>query len=348
MPMKQKTTTNVPPKRQLSWLLSLTMLVAGACSAPNESPGTPTDTTGTPTDTHGDVERPWVLYSSPVIDMHAHNWTNFSTPSANDEEHQRKMLLEYSQYNVVKAVVSGQNFDGAAWARSYPEMFLAGNMIGARPVDPKAPEKGLLPSPSVEELRSAHASGQLHVLGEVGFFYSGLYASGEIARPYFQLAQDLDIPMGYHLMNNSIDPKGPKPTNGSPSQFQQVLRDFPGLRLYIMHAGFPFLEETKALLAEFPDLYVEISWIAVDPQIVGQEYVNKFEPYLKDLIDSGYGKRILYGSDTVLNEQIVGQSIKTIDAFAWLTPQQKADIFYFNAARFLKLPTHEIDKHWNQ
>lgn len=354
VPLESADAATAPKRRSATLIrtLFLLSLALGACKD-NSDKGTPaTGTTassapgGSSGTNTGATSRPWFLYQSPVIDMHAHNWTKVTTGSMNDEEHLRKILLAYSEYNVVKAVVSGDGFDGARWAEQYPDIFLAGSMVGAKPVEDSRGQ-ALVPSPSVQELRSAQESGKLHVMAEVGFFYAGLYANGEVARPYFQLAQDLDIPVGYHLMNNAM-PNSPKPTNGSPSQFQTVLRDFPGLRLYIMHAGFPFLEETKALLAEFPDLYVEVSWIAVDPQIVGEEFANKFEPYLKDLVDSGYGKRILYGSDTVLSEEIIGQAIKAIDGFSWLSPEQKADIFYFNAARFLKLPEEQITRHWAQ
>lgn len=337
-----------------AFALLLSTFALGACSDTSSPQGTGTQAVGTGTGTNPGTTpnqpgaRAWTLYESPVIDMHAHTWTEFSTPSQNDEEHLHKTLEAYSQYNVVKAMISGPNFDGARWSQLHPNLFMAGSMVGARSEPGSDPTIPPVPSPSVEELRQAHAQGQLHAIGEVGFFYGGLYADGDIPRPYFQLAQELNLPMGYHLMNNTLGPNAPTPTNGSPTQFRKVLQEFPNLRLYIMHAGFPFLDETKALMAEFPNLYLEVSWIAVDPQIVGPEFANQFEPYLRALFDAGYGKRILYGSDTVLNEQIVGQSIQSINNIPWLSPEQKADIFYLNAARFLGFSQETINQHWTK
>ena len=134
-------------------------------------------------------------------------------------------------------------------------------------------------------------------------------------------------------MNNK-----PRRDNSNPDQFQDVLDDYPDLKLYIMHAGWPHIDEIKALLEAYPQLYVDISWIASE--------AGDFGAFLDELISSGYLKRIMYGSDTYESPAIIDDAIPAIDAMEFLTPEQKADIFYYNAARFLELSEEEIAAHW--
>ncbi len=107
-----------------------------------------------------------------------------------------------------------------------------------------------------------------------------------------------------------------------------MLLRHPTLRLYVMHAGWPLLDEMIQLLWAHPQLYVDLAWINyVVPR-------PEFHAYLKRLMDAGFGKRIMYGSDTEPSQ--LGAGIASIDAAPFLTLAQKRDIFYNNAARFLK------------
>ena len=56
--------------------------------------------------------------------------------------------------------------------------------------------------------------------------------------------------------------------------------------------------------------------------------------YLQRLVESGFGKRIMFGSD--FPDQIE-MGIDAILAAPFLTTEQKADILCNNAARFLRL-----------
>jgi len=54
------------------------------------------------------------------------------------------------------------------------------------------------------------------------------------------------------------------------------------------------------------------------------------------LVDAGFGKRIMFGSDTPAGSDRRG--IDAILAADFLTAEQKADILCGNAMRFLRLP----------
>jgi hypothetical protein len=53
----------------------------------------------------------------------------------------------------------------------------------------------------------------------------------------------------------------------------------------------------------------------------------------------------MYGSDQIVWPQVIDVAIETINSTTFLTPKQKEDIFYNNAAKFLGLSKEEIARH---
>ena len=53
----------------------------------------------------------------------------------------------------------------------------------------------------------------------------------------------------------------------------------------------------------------------------------------------------MYGSDQMIWPEAIAKSIDAIESADVLTPEQKRDIFYNNAARFLRLSEAEIARH---
>src|SRR5680860_66579 len=72
---------------------------------------------------------------------------------------------------------------------------------------------------------------------------------------------------------------------------------------------------------------------------------QEFHNYLKGFVDAGFGNRIMYGSDQMIWVDAIDDAIESINSAEFLTMEQKADIFYNNAARFLGLSEDEITKH---
>jgi predicted TIM-barrel fold metal-dependent hydrolase len=62
-------------------------------------------------------------------------------------------------------------------------------------------------------------------------------------------------------------------------------------------------------------------------------------------VDAGFGKRIMFGSDAMVWPQTIPVAIESIESAEFLTEEQKRDIFYNNAARFLRLSEAEVAKH---
>jgi predicted TIM-barrel fold metal-dependent hydrolase len=118
---------------------------------------------------------------------------------------------------------------------------------------------------------------------------------------------------------------------GNPLLLEEALNRHPKLRVNLMHAGWPYLQDTIALLMVYPQVYVDlgaIDWLAPRAE---------FHAYLGALMRAGLGKRVMFGSDHMYWPEAIGLAVEAIDSAAFLTPAERRDIFYGNAVRFLKL-----------
>ena len=58
---------------------------------------------------------------------------------------------------------------------------------------------------------------------------------------------------------------------------------------------------------------------------------------MRRLVEAGFAKRIMFGSDRMVWPEVVGRAIEGVESATFLTPEQKRDIFYNNAAVFFRL-----------
>jgi uncharacterized protein len=84
-----------------------------------------------------------------------------------------------------------------------------------------------------------------------------------------------------------------------------------------MHAGWPRFDEILHLLWSFPQVYVDV---AVLDWILPQQ---EFYGYLKRLVDAGFGKRIMFGSDQMVWPDAIKVAIDNINSAPFLTEQEK-------------------------
>lgn len=85
-----------------------------------------------------------------------------------------------------------------------------------------------------------------------------------------------------------------------------------------------------ALMYAHPGVYVDIAGLQFERAIPRPEY----DRYLRGLVQAGFAKRIMFGSD--FPDQF-GAGIEAVMAADYLTAEQKSDILCGNAARFLRL-----------
>ncbi|MEP7380938.1 MAG: amidohydrolase family protein [Gemmatimonadota bacterium] len=280
----------------------------------------------------------------PIIDMHLHAFAHdaYGDPAPPNEvtgrvpHYASDSVAMYAtfdtlrRYGVVRAVASGPPADVQRWRAANPAVILGGAYAG--------PRDSLRP---IAELERLLAAGSVQVLGELGLQYRGLAPSAPVLAPYWALAVAHDVPVAIHTgLGDAGTPFGCCPQFrarlGNPLLLEDVLVKYPGLRVDVMHAGYPFLEETKALLTIYPDVYVDVG--VLNWAIPRAE----FHAYLKGLVDAGFANRVMFGSDQMVWPEAIGLAIDGINSAAFLTAAQKRGIFYDNAARFLRLTPADI------
>jgi predicted TIM-barrel fold metal-dependent hydrolase len=244
---------------------------------------------------------------------------------ATDETtHREATFAAMKRMRIVKAMVSGDYEAVLRWKQAAPDRVIVGYSFD----DPATVD--------LEFLRKEKAAGRLDAIGEVGSQYEGVAPNDARLEPIYALAEELDLPFALHMHPG---PPGaayigfPKirPALGDPLLLEDVLVRHPRLRLYVMHAGWPFLENMIALLNAYPQVYVDVGVIDwTKPR-------KEFDRYLRGLVEAGYGKRIMFGSDQMVWPEAIEMAVAAVQSADYLTAEQRGDIFYHNAARFLRL-----------
>ncbi|MCI0445392.1 amidohydrolase family protein [bacterium] len=274
----------------------------------------------------------------PVIDVHVHvyakdeRWvhkvpnplTGQPMTATNEQAHMQATFDEMKKYNIVKIVGSNDYQAALRWRAALPDHIIPSYGFD----DPSTVD--------LEFLRNEHAAGRLKSLGEIGTQYEGIAPNDAKMERIFSLAEELDIPVGIHIglskpgIAYETSPKY-RATLSNPLLLEEVLIHHPKLRIYVMHAGWPMLDQMVALMWAHPQVYVDTG--VIDWAVPRKE----FYAYLQRLIDAGFGDRVMFGSDQMVWPETIGMGIESIESAAFLTEEQKRDILYNNAVRFFRL-----------
>ena len=252
----------------------------------------------------------------PIIDMHVHTGDG----SVQDE------VAMMEEFHVVKAFLSGSLEEVYSWTDVAPGRFIPSLMF---------PVFGLEGFPNLDSLRAEYLAGRLEGMGEITAQYAGIAADDPRLEPFFALAEEFDVPVLIHHHGTAGPSEQFRISLGHPEQLEEVLVRHPTLRIYIEQSGFPFLDETIALMYRYPNVYGDLSWHQNPREI--------WEWYLHRLMDAGLGERLMFGTDG--GPSRLPLAVEAIESVSFLTDEQKADIFYNNAARFLRLSDEEIARH---
>ncbi len=282
-----------------------------------------------------------------IIDVHMHAYpattvfdgpivnpiTGRKSPIRNGAEHMEACIAEMKRRNVIMGVVSGGDGDrlkaATDWHDRDPARFVAG--AGVRGSDDT-------PLPPLEVMRKAFADGRIKVLGELTSQYAGLPLGDPKYEPYLALAEAFDIPVALHTGSmpggTTFDPccRTARARLGNPEYVEEALNRHPKLRLNLMHGGWPYLEQTIAILMLYPNVNLDtgaLAWLLPRPA---------FHGILRQLVEAGHSKRIMFGSDQMFWPDAIGLAIDAVEAAPFLTEDQKQDIFFNNAAKFYRLP----------
>ncbi len=247
----------------------------------------------------------------------------------NGDQLRSATIAELRKAGVVRAVLIGAPAVLDRWQGQARGLFIAAT----------APQE-VKPS-SIASLRALATSGKIKIFAEVSVQYAGIRADDPRNDTFWSLAEELDIPVAIHLGEGTPligkEVGGPyRASLTSPFQLEEVLKKHPRLRIWVMHAASPLTDEMIAMLGTYPSLYVDIAannWSMPRAQFYAQ---------LRKFVEAGFVERIMFGSDQTLFPQAVELAVRSVQDAPFLSAEQKRDIFYNNAARFLRLTKEQI------
>jgi uncharacterized protein len=276
----------------------------------------------------------------PIIDMHMHIGAPLDLPAgapapclpqpcnrkgkatANSAENLKKTLEAMDEYNIVKGFLSDLDLhELGEWSKAAPGRFILSPFI----LEPEKADRNHL----IQELKAKRLAG----IGEIGSQLVGIAPNDPRLDPYFALAEEFDVPVLIHTEGIGPPLTTFRTVAGSPLLLEKVMVSHPKLRIFVENTGYPYLDDMIAMMYQYPQLYGDVSTITwIIPR-------SAFYDYLKRLMEAGLGKRLMFGSDQMRWPEMIGEGIKAIEEAEFLTAEQKRDILYNNAVRFLKMDT---------
>jgi predicted TIM-barrel fold metal-dependent hydrolase len=274
---------------------------------------------------------PWFLSSMPGSDPGqpppAFVNTDCATPlkaAKSDKEFQDALIETMKRLNMT-IIASGD----ASIIRSWKKAAAPGRVI---------PSIGISASKemTVVAFTDSLSRGFYKVMGEVAPQYQGMSPSDNSLDAYFAAAEKLNIPVGIHMgtggngMANITSPKY-RASMGNPLLLEDLLARHPKLKVWVMHAGYPMIDEMIALMGANAYVYVDVAGM------IWSYPLAEVNDYIKRMVQAGFGKRIMYGTDLMIWPKLLETSIGVIENANYLSFDQKRDIFFNNAVRFFRL-----------
>lgn len=226
----------------------------------------------------------------------------------------RKLIKEYNEYGVVKAVVAGrkgvtnvENQDLENLSIEYPDIFI--------------------PFPCLDVRRSLEENKL-----EIEHFIFNGHGRGVIIEPviFQKEVDDKDIfPLYSYLEKNDIPVMitfYADARQDGPSRIERIAQSFPKLKLILSHAGYPQVLQMINLAFRYSGIYLL-------PDIYGFT-VPGSDSYQSAARTIAQGK-ILFGTAYPLSS--IGFAVDNVMQTWRLTEEQLNDVFYNTAAKLLKL-----------
>jgi predicted TIM-barrel fold metal-dependent hydrolase len=241
-------------------------------------------------------------------------------------------LAQMDEHNIVLALLHDSPENIARLRSKDPGRFLAFPDL----------RKGQL-QPTVDQFDTQFDAGEWSGIGEIRTVYNGLRPTDRELWPYYELANRHDVPVFWHSAGSfpgitRVQPEF-RMEIGRPLNWEDVFVRYPDLRVVLVHAGYPFLDEMIAILHLYPAVFVDTG--AISHFVPNSEFYR----YYGTLIGAGFGDRILFGSDQMGWPEAIGYSVNLIKNAPW-SDSVKRDILYNNAAKLLRLSDKRIEGHY--
>lgn len=195
---------------------------------------------------------------------------------------------------------------------------------------------------TVQAFRDSLTNGFYKVMSEVAPQYQGMSPSDMSLDAYFAVAEELNIPVGIHMgtggngMANITQPKY-RASMGNPLLLEDLLARHPKMKIWVQHAGYPMIDELIALMGANAYVYCDISGF------IWSYPLEEIHAYIKRIVQAGFGKRIMYGTDFMMWPKLFETSIGVIENAQYLSFDQKRDILFNNAVRFFRLDAKQFE-----
>lgn len=286
-------------------------------------------------------------YLGPIIDVHLHAYTRESlaqpvpNPATGEmspktaAEHMTRSLAIMRDRKIVLGIVSGSSLAAVEpWEAAAPDRIMKGISVD----DPSR-------FMSAGDLERLFREKKLDAFGEVAAQYAGYSPSDPAFDPYWAVAAKHGVPVGIHT--GGAPPGTPytccpkfRLRLGDPLLLEDLLVKHPTLKVNVMHAGGFFPESALMLMTMYRQVYVDIGALSWTP-IAG----DLLEPFLREAQRRRLLDRVMFGSDQMRWPEAIALAIDRVNRLEFLTLDDKQDIFYDNAAKFLGLPAEDVARH---
>lgn len=224
------------------------------------------------------------------------------------------LLPEDCSYDTKTPAISNDEIAGLV---SYdPDFFL-----GFASADPRNPD-------AEEELKRAFKD-----LGLKGLFINTarlhMYPYDERLIPLYDICRAFCKPMIFHagltLENNAFS------RYSRPADFEEILYRYPEVPVCLAHVGWPWVQETAALLLKYPNCYTNTALMSFDGPY--QLYRKVFLEDMGELwIEHNISHKIMFGSDSPRIRPV--RSKRGLDSLGF-SSETLEKIYYKNALEFL-------------
>ena len=120
---------------------------------------------------------------------------------------------------------------------------------------------------------------------------------------------------------------------GNPLLLEDLLARHPKLRVQVMHAGYPMIDNMLTLLQANSHVYVDVAGL------IWSYPIKEVNRYIERLVDAGFEDRVMFGTDQSALAEADGHFDQHHPECRLPYTAAEARHLYNNAARFLRLDT---------
>lgn len=181
------------------------------------------------------------------------------------------------------------------------------DLVGWASVDPNDPS-------CVEELERCYHDLKLRGL-KLGPAYQHFDPAARTHWPLFEKVKELGIPIVWH--QGTTFPSAARLSWANPLQLEDVVMDFPDIKMIVAHLGHPWEEDLIALMRKAPNVYADISAVHYRPwrywqaMATAMEYGVTHKLLLASDFPSATVDNVILGLRAV-NDPVAGSSLPKI------------------------------------